>query len=164
MRRVYPGMRIALHVTFAGMLITCSSTGFARSFAGGAMCVLVCMRCACGRACSANVRTKGTKVAMMLRPSSQNVHGCAANVSAIEIDQCTIGFATFANISRSTRLGSMDGFFARLDTGLQVVLVRCACLHMVLRNRFKKRITHAFTMVDLRVIIMRGIANCLIAY
>lgn len=46
---------------------------------------------------------------------------------------------TLANVSRSTCLGSMDGFFTCLDTGLQVILVTRRSLHMVLLSRFKNK-------------------------
>ena len=52
----------------------------------------------------------------MLGPTSQSIHGCATNIGAIEIDSCAIGFTIFANVSRSTRLSCMDGFFTCLDS------------------------------------------------
>lgn len=86
------------------------------------------------------MRTERTEVAVMLRSASQRIHGCAANIGAIEIDQCTIGPPTLANVGRSTCLGGMDGFFTCLDTGLQVVLVTRRSLHMVLLSGFKNRV------------------------
>jgi tartrate dehydratase alpha subunit/fumarate hydratase class I-like protein len=86
------------------------------------------------------MRTERAEVAVMLRPARQRIHRCAANVGAIEIDQCTLGFAAFANVSRSTRLGSMDGFFTCLDTGLQIFLVRSGSLHMVLLGKLKRMV------------------------
>jgi len=123
------------------MFVACSCTGFAGCFTCGAMRMLFSMWCTRRCTCPADMRTERTEVTVMLRAASQRIHGCTANIGAVEIDQCTIGFATFANVSRSTRLGCMDRFFTCLDTSLQVVFVRCGSLHIVLRSGVKKRIS-----------------------
>ncbi|MGI4843716.1 MAG: hypothetical protein ACRYF7_10425 [Janthinobacterium lividum] len=120
-----------LDITLTGMFVARSCTGVACRFTCGAMCMLVSMRCTRRRTCPANMCTERTEITVMLRSASQRIHGCATNIGAIEIDQGAIGCATFANVSRSTRLGCMDSFFTCLDTGLQVVFVHFGSLHMV---------------------------------